>query len=87
MMQVPGDFSHRPISGRFDFIKLNLKKLAGAITGQETKDKKAPDLDPRGVPALNLSVESLKNSLSTITQWVRATLPEVRRRMVSPLTA
>ncbi|MCU7814408.1 MAG: TIGR02099 family protein [Candidatus Thiodiazotropha sp. (ex Rostrolucina anterorostrata)] len=59
MIQVPGDLSHRPILGRFDFIKLNLKELAGAITGQEAKDKKAPDLDPRGMPALNLSVEKL----------------------------
>ncbi|MCU7906712.1 MAG: TIGR02099 family protein [Candidatus Thiodiazotropha sp. (ex Epidulcina cf. delphinae)] len=59
MMQVPGDLRQRPILGRFDYIKLNLEELAGAITGSDFKDRKTAQVDPRVVPALNLTVDKL----------------------------
>ncbi|WP_316367655.1 YhdP family protein [Candidatus Thiodiazotropha sp. CDECU1] len=59
MIQVPGELDNRPIFGRFDYIKYDLDQLARGITGQEDQQRQAPDLDPRDVPAINLTVEDL----------------------------
>jgi uncharacterized protein (TIGR02099 family) len=58
-LQVPRDFTHQPILGRFDYLKLNLRELANAITGEHTHQGQEADLDPRDVPAVNFSVEQL----------------------------
>ncbi len=58
-MQVPGDLQQRPIFGRFDYLKYDLKKLARGISGQEGVDRHAPEIDPRDVPAVNLTVDNL----------------------------
>lgn len=59
MIQVPGELDNRPVFGRFDYIKYDLDQLARGITGQEDQQRQVPDLDPRDVPAINLTVEDL----------------------------
>ncbi|MEW8027311.1 MAG: YhdP family protein [Candidatus Thiodiazotropha sp.] len=59
MMQVPGELDQQPIFGRFDYIKFDLDELARGITGQKGQQRQASDLDPRDVPAVNLTVEDL----------------------------
>jgi uncharacterized protein (TIGR02099 family) len=59
VIQVPGELKHRPIFGRFDFIKFDLKELAKGITGGEGKQHQVSDLDPRDLPAINLTVDDL----------------------------
>ncbi|MES9969080.1 MAG: YhdP family protein [Candidatus Thiodiazotropha sp.] len=59
MIQVPGELDNRPIFGRFDYVKYDLNELARGITGQEEQQRQVPDLDPRDVPAINLTVEDL----------------------------
>ncbi|MES9993262.1 MAG: YhdP family protein [Candidatus Thiodiazotropha sp.] len=59
MLQIPQELDHRPIFGRFDYLKFDLKELARGITGQQGQQRQAPDLDPRDVPAVNFTVEEL----------------------------
>jgi uncharacterized protein (TIGR02099 family) len=59
MLQVPGDLTQRAIFGRFDYLKFDLKELTRGITGQEGKQRQLPEIDPRDVPAINLTVEDL----------------------------
>jgi uncharacterized protein (TIGR02099 family) len=59
VMQVPGELEQRPIFGRFDYIKFDIKELAKGITGGESKQHQASDLDPRDLPAINLTVDEL----------------------------
>jgi uncharacterized protein YhdP len=58
-LQVPGELDKRPIFGRFDYLKFNLNELTRGITGQEDQQRQLPELDPRDVPAINLTVENL----------------------------
>lgn len=65
MVQVPGDLQKLPLLGRFDYIKLNLEELAGAISGTGSTTNTAGDFDPRDLPSLDASVDALYvNSLS-----------------------
>lgn len=60
MVQVPGNLQQLPLLGRFDYMKLNLKKLSSGISG--TKEKSAApatELDPRELPAMDLTVDKL----------------------------
>ncbi|MCU7842548.1 MAG: TIGR02099 family protein [Candidatus Thiodiazotropha sp. (ex Monitilora ramsayi)] len=59
MVQVPGNLQQLPLLGRFDYIKLDLDKVAATISGEETQGGGASDLDPRVLPAMDLSVDSL----------------------------
>ncbi len=59
MIQVPGQLDQQPIFGRFDYIKFDLEELARGITGQVDEQRQVTDLDPRDVPAVNLTVEDL----------------------------
>ncbi|PVV08490.1 MAG: TIGR02099 family protein [gamma proteobacterium symbiont of Ctena orbiculata] len=59
MIQIPQELDQRPIYGRFDYLKFDLKELARGITGQQGQRQKATDLDPRDVPAINITVEDL----------------------------
>jgi uncharacterized protein (TIGR02099 family) len=58
-MQVPSDLQNQPILGRFDFIKLDLDKLASKVAGKQTEIRPKTDFDPRDIPAVELSVEKL----------------------------
>jgi uncharacterized protein (TIGR02099 family) len=59
VLQVPGELEQRPIFGRFDYIKFDLQKLARGITGGEGNQHQVSDLDPRDLPAINLTVDEL----------------------------
>ncbi len=59
MVQVPGDLQRLPLLGRFDYLKLNLNELAGAISGMEEEAEAAVDFDPRHLPALDMTVDAL----------------------------
>jgi uncharacterized protein (TIGR02099 family) len=58
-LQVPGELEQRPIFGRFDYLKLDLEELTRGITVQEDQQRRLPALDPRDVPAINLTVDNL----------------------------
>ncbi len=59
MVQVPGDWQRLPLLGRFEKIQLNLDKVASAVSGDETVRKVPVDVDPKELPAMDLSVEAL----------------------------
>jgi uncharacterized protein (TIGR02099 family) len=59
MIQVPGNLNQLPLLGRFDFIKIDLEELAGAISGDGESSDTPVDFDPRDLPALNMSVDAL----------------------------
>jgi uncharacterized protein (TIGR02099 family) len=59
MIQVPGELDRRPIFGRFDYLKLDLKELTRGITGRQGRQRQLPELDPRDVPAMDLMVDNL----------------------------
>jgi uncharacterized protein (TIGR02099 family) len=60
MVQVPGNLQQLPLLGRFDYIKLNLKKLSAGISGSKDKPAgPATEFDPRELPAMDLAVDKL----------------------------
>lgn len=60
MVQVPGNLQQLPLLGRFDYIKLNLKKLSAGISGsRDTAADVADDFDPRKLPSMDLAVDNL----------------------------
>ncbi|MCU7851293.1 MAG: TIGR02099 family protein [Candidatus Thiodiazotropha sp. (ex Monitilora ramsayi)] len=61
MVQVPGDWQKLPLLGRFDYIKLDLDKVAATISGTESEagSGSSIDLDPRDLPSMDLSVDAL----------------------------
>ncbi len=59
MIQVPGNLQQLPLLGRFDYIKLNLDELAGAISGSGESADVPVDVDPRELPSLDMSVDAL----------------------------
>jgi uncharacterized protein (TIGR02099 family) len=59
MLQVPGELDRRPIFGRFDYLKFDLEELTRGITGQEGQQRQLPEIDPRDVPAIDLTVDNL----------------------------
>ncbi len=59
IVQVPGDLQQLPLLGRFDYIKLNLNELAGAIRGEGEGAESSVEFDPRELPALDMSVDNL----------------------------
>ncbi|MEJ2591441.1 MAG: YhdP family protein [Candidatus Thiodiazotropha sp.] len=60
MVQVPGNLQQLPLLGRFDYMKLNLRKLSSAISGDQDKgNAAATELDPRELPSMDLTVDKL----------------------------
>jgi uncharacterized protein (TIGR02099 family) len=59
MVQVPGDWQRLPMLGRFEKIQLNLDKVASAVSGDETVRNVQMEVDPKVLPAMDLSVDAL----------------------------
>jgi uncharacterized protein (TIGR02099 family) len=59
LVQVPGDWQHLPLLGRFEKIHLNLDKVAAAISGDEAATKAPVEVDPKMLPAMDISVDEL----------------------------
>jgi uncharacterized protein (TIGR02099 family) len=58
MIQMPGDLQHLPLLGRFDYLKLKLDEVPGAISDSDKESEVPADFDPRELPSLDMSVDA-----------------------------